>query len=743
MGFRELNAVRGAGAPAIAWSPVTTLFALTVFASAFLLFALEPMFSKMLLPLFGGSPAVWNTSLVFYQLVLLAGYAYADLLRRNLTIRRQTFVHCALVIVAFLFLPTVLPGWVGDPTKSPVLSLLRIATATVALPFFVLAANSSLLQAWFARLRPQADAYALYAASNLGSMLGLVAYTFAFEPFTGLTLQSRLWQSGFLLFAVLLAGCVFVTLRRRDEGTVTGSAVTPDDAGPAIAARRIVRWIALAAVPSSLMLGVTAYLQDEVAAIPLLWTLPLALYLGTFVIAFGLRRFVSRVVVGRAAAFGLVAIAFFMAGQAVAIELAIGLNVVVFFLLALYCHTTLRDDRPPEGRLTQFYLWLAVGGAIGGMFNALIAPQIFALVIEYPLALVVGALLLRSDERGTKSRTDRIWDVGVPLIVGAAMFLFIAAPKVSEIELGTVSVFALAGFVALSAVRHPLRFGLVLAVMFGFALYLPSVNGELYHARDFFGVKHVLRTPTYHWFTHGATLHGAESTLIPHEREPLTYFERSGPVGAIFAHLQPSLRRAHVAVAGLGIGTLACYAQSGQTWTFYEIDPQVAQIATDSNLFRYISACLPKARIVLGDARLSLTREARHEDALLILDAYTSDQIPVHLLTREAFAIYLKALTPHGVLAFDISNVFFDLRSVIGTLAANAGLVAYDRLDAQPDGATRDPGWSPSHWVVVARSDNDLAGLERESGWHALPPSDTIPLWTDDYTSQIRILTRL
>ncbi len=577
-----------AGAPAFVLSPVAALFAVTVFTSAFLLFALEPMFSKMLLPLFGGSPAVWNTSLVFYQFVLLAGYAYADLLRRNLTVTRQTLVHGALVIVAFLFLPTVLPGWVGDPTKSPVSSLLRIATATVALPFFVLAANSSLLQAWFARLRPQADAYALYAASNLGSVLGLIAYTFAIEPFTGLTLQSRLWQTGFFAFAALLALCVFVILRRRVEDAATRSAVVPDDMGPAITVRRIVRWIVLAAVPSSLMLGVTAYLQDEVAAIPLLWTVPLVLYLGTFVIAFGLRRFVSRVAVGRAAAFGLVAIAFFMAGQAVAIELAIGLNVAVFFLLALYCHTTLRDDRPPEGRLTQFYLWLAVGGAVGGMFNALIAPQIFPLVIEYPLALTVAALLLCSDELGTKSRTGRMWDAGVPLIVGVAMFLLIAVPKVSEIELGTVSVFALAGFVALSVVRRPLRFGLVLAVMFGFALYLPSINGELYHARNFFGVKHVLRTPGYHLFAHGATLHGAESTLIPHEREPLTYFERSGPVGAIFAHLQPALRHAHVAVAGLGIGTLACYARSGQTWTFYEIDPQVTQIATDSNLFRYI-----------------------------------------------------------------------------------------------------------------------------------------------------------
>lgn len=700
------------------------------------------MFSKMLLPIFGGSPAVWNTSLVFYQLVLLAGYAYADLLRRNLTITRQAIVHGVLVVLALLFLPTVLPGWVGDPTKSPVLSLLRIATATVALPFFVLAANSSLLQSWFARLRPQADAYALYAASNLGSILGLILYTLAAEPFIGLTLQSRLWQIGFLLLAALLASCAFVTLHRRD-GAITARSAAVDDLGPAIPARRILRWVVLAAVPSSLMLGVTAYLQDQVAAIPLLWTLPLALYLGTFVIAFGLRRFVSRIVVGRAAAFGLVAIAFLMAGQSVAIELAIGLNVVVFFLLALYCHTTLRDDRPPEGRLTQFYLWLAFGGAIGGMFNALIAPQLFSLVVEYPLALVIAALLLPSDERGTSSRSGRIWDFGLPVIVGAAMFWLLAGPKTSQTVLGTVSVFAFAGFVALSVVKNSLRFGMLLAVMFGFALYLPSLNGELYHARNFFGVKHVVRTSGYHLFTHGATLHGAESTLIPREREPLTYFTRIGPVGALFARLQPALERAHIGVVGLGIGTLACYARPGQSWTFYEIDPQVAQVATDSDLFRYISSCLPKARIVLGDARLSLAREARHDDALLILDAYTSDQMPVHLLTREALAVYLRALTPHGVLAFDVSNLFFDLRPVIGTLAADAGLVAYYRFDARPDGATRVPGWSPSQWIVVARNDGDLAGLGSEPGWQRLGPSATIPLWTDDYTSQIRILSRL
>jgi hypothetical protein len=429
------------------------------------------------------------------------------------------------------------------------------------------------------------------------------------------------------------------------------------------------------------------------------------------------------------------------AGRSVPIEVAIAANVVVFFLLALYCHTTLRDERPPEGRLTQFYLWLAAGGAIGGIFNALIAPQIFTIVFEYPLALVAAALLFGSDE--PRTTRERVLNAAVPLIIGIVMFALIERPKLFGFEISVVVVFALAGVTALSLVRHSVRFGLTLAMMFAVALYLPKLNGEIYHARDFFGVKHVLRATGYHLFTHGGTLHGAESTSIPHERDPLTYFERSGPVGTLFAHLKPALAGAHIAVAGLGIGTLACYAQPGQTWTFYEIDPQVVQIATDSDYFRYLSACLPKARIVLGDARISLAREARHQDALLVLDAYTSDQMPVHLLTREAFAIYLKALTPHGVLAFDVSNVFFDLRPVIGTLAANAGLRAYDRLDARYADAKRDPGWSSSRWIVVARSTDDLAGLAREPGWHALPPSDSIPLWTDDYTSQLRVLRRL
>ena len=723
---------------------VTTLFAVTLFAGAFLLFALEPMFGKMLLPLFGGSPAVWNTSLVFYQLVLLAGYAYANLLQRRLTILQQTFVHGALVVAALLFLPTALPGWIGDPTRSPVSSLLRVAAATVGVPFFVLAGNSSLLQAWFARVRPRSDAYALYAASNLGSMLGLLTYTFAVEPFTGLGLQSRFWQAGYLLFAVLLTACAFATPRRREERIEACGAVDADgETAPTIKLRRIARWVILAAVPSSLMLGVTAYLQDAVAAIPLLWTLPLVLYIATFVIAFGLRRFVSRLFVARAAAVGLVAVACIMAtGQGVAIELAIAVNVVTFFLLALYCHTTLRDDRPPEGLLTQFYLWLAAGGAIGGMFNVLVAPQIFPIVIEYPLALVIGALFLSSGGRSQESRAARILGVAAPLIAGIALLLLIAMPKLTELKFAVPVVFVFAGLLALSVVRNSLRFASALAVMFAFALYLPS-TAELYQVRNFFGVKHVLRAPGYHLFTHGGTLHGAESTLIPHEREPLTYFERTGPIGALFAQLQHKLRRAHIAVAGLGIGTLACYVLPGQTWTFYEIDPEVVQIASNSDLFRYLSACMPKARIVLGDARLSLAREANHDDALLILDAYTSDQMPVHLLTREAFAVYLNALTPHGVLAFDVSNRFFDLRPVIANLAANAGLVAYDRVDARYADARRDPGWSSSHWIVVARSDGDLAGLERQPSWRALTPNNNIPLWTDDYSSQIRILTQL
>ncbi len=731
-------------APAAVSSPISgaalAVFVMTVLTSAFLLFALEPMFTKMLLPLFGGSPAVWNTAIVFFQVTLLAGYLYAHFLRTRLSPLWQAIVHCGLVGAAALTLPIAIPHWNGDPTQSPILTLLALAAIGVGLPFFVLSANSALIQAWFARsARAGEDPYTLFAASNLGSVAALIAYPLSIEPYFGLSIQTRLWGGLFCIFALMILACAVITLRA--SGTSRAIAAPPvEDAGPAIPWKTVARWVALAAVPSSLMLGATAFFEDKVAAIPLLWTLPLGLYLITFVIAFGMSRFVSRALLARMIPVAVAILLFVIVNEGdVSIKVSIAFHLFVFFIIALYCHATLRAERPPAGRLTEFYLWLAVGGALGGMFNALVAPQVFPNVLEYQLALV-GALLLLPRRAGPPGMKHYISDVAAAAIFTVLLGGFILVPLFTDEHLADMATtYAAAACVTLMFARRPLRFGLAVGAVFMLAAFMPYWTGnEIFRTRNFFGVKHVTRAPGLHRFIHGDTVHGIESTLYSFEREPTSYYSPSGGIGELFRRLGHRLDNARIGVAGLGIGTAACYARPGQAWTFYEIDPQVAQIANDPQYFRYLQLCQPNANIVLGDARLSLSREQHQDYTVMILDAYTSDQMPVHLLTREAFQIYMNALAPHGVLAFDITNRYFDLRPVLGNAAAANGLVAYFRHDGS--NAARVPGWYSSDWVVMARNPADLAGIATDSRWQPVPATNRIPLWTDDYTSQIRIL---
>jgi SAM-dependent methyltransferase len=725
------NVIRVAPRPVAFELSLAPLFVATAFTSSALLFALEPMFGKMLLPTFGGEPAVWNTTLVFYQLALLAGYGYAHILRTRLPLRGQLGVHCTLAFMASLVLPIHAPLAIGDLSKWPVGGVLLETLIGVGFPFFVLAANTTLIATWFAQqARGKTSAYLLYAASNLGSLLALAAYPLLLEPRFGLTQQTRVWSSGYFLFTILLAGCALGLARGRNAAPPV---IQPADSARA-GNRQILRWMLFAAVPSSLLLGTTTYLADQVASLPLLWTLPLGLYLATFVIAFGFPIRALRAVAGAAVPIALAALTFTMlGGEYMRVEFVITLHLTTFFLIALFCHATLSLERPAESRLSEFYLWLAAGGALGGMFNALLAPVAFTSVVEYPVALAVAARLIPTRTPDGPGRSglfgDFFWSLA---LAGMVAYLGLWPQTVAS----RASIFAFVALGLLAFGRRPRRLAYAFGLVFAVYGAIPMLRGhEPIAKRNFFGVKYVESTVNLHELYHGSTLHGAELTIPGKTTEPLTYYSRNGPLGDIFRALEPRLHgRAAIGVVGLGTGTIASYAKPSQDWTFYEIDPQVVEIATDPRYFRYLSDGAPHARIELGDARLRLAQDARGDRALLILDAYSSDQIPVHLLTREALLVYLRVLAPHGVLAFHISNRYFDLAPVLRNLADDAGLVARIRTDGTMYSASFI---QRSTWVVMAHDATDLGALQNDRRWTFVPWRAGLRLWTDDYSSLI------
>lgn len=719
------------------------VYTLTIFVSAALLFLVQPMFARMILPMLGGSPAVWNTALVFYQTLLLAGYAYAHLGIRRLGARRQAALHMAVLLLPLAALPIAVPaGWAPPADSSPVPWLLALLLVAVGLPYFAVSAGSPLLQAWFAEGgRGAGSPYTLYAASNLGSMVGLLGYPALVEPRLRLAEQSLLWSGGYLLLVALNGVCAALLWRSpRGGGAEQGEAAPPD---PAPTWGRRLRWVALSAAPSSLLLSVTSYMSNDVAAIPLLWVWPLALYLLTFTMVFAARPPVPHWLVVRALPIVLLPLLVTILGGAQGpIRLLIPLHLATFFIATLACHGELAADRPGPARLTEFYLLISLGGALGGMANALVAPLVFDSVAEYPITLAIAGFLvaggLAAGERG--GRRARALDLALPAGLGLLTAGVIAAGQALGLE-GSVGLMAMLGAPALvcfSFSRRPLRFGLGLAALLAAGALYPRSDRAIYAERTFFGVHRVVAADESHLLVHGNTIHGAQRLDPALRREPMSYYARSGPLGQIFAGLK-GREGLRVGAVGMGVATVACYAQPGQAWAFYEIDPAVERIARDPRLFTYLRDCLPGAPVVLGDARLALERSGAVYD-LLILDAYSSDAIPVHLMTREALALYLERLAPDGLLAFHISNRHLDLEPVLGALAADAGLTALVRNDQALTPEAAAAGASPSIWALVARPGADLGAIGDDERWRPARAPDGAPLWTDDFSSLLGAL---
>jgi hypothetical protein len=742
---------------------VVALFSITLFVNAALLFAVQPMFSKMVLPLLGGTPSVWNTCMLFFQTALLGGYLYAHVTTRWLDVRKQSLLQLVLFALTFLALPIgIASGWQPTGASIPVWWLAALLTVSLGAPFFMLSTGAPLLQRWFAESGHPgaANPYFLYAASNLGSMVALVSYPFLIEPRLRLAQQSQLWTTAYVLLVLLIGLCAFVVRRGLVAGAATADVAARSFAADATAAdltaldatpsaplstsaerltvRRRARWVLLSFVPSSMLLAVTTYLSTDVASIPLLWIVPLAIYLLTFVIVFARKIVIFRhsFAVWLQPPFLLmlaVAMALMMQRSVTALAPT---HLAAFLLTALVCHGELAKDRPSVAHLTEFYLWMSVGGVMGGIFNVLVAPQIFDSLLEYPIIIVLAAALRPTLVE--RRRIDRELDIILPfaLCIVIMMAMRLGFPPDEWGARAPVFVFGGYALIVLFFQRHPIRFALGVAALFvGAVLGRGEDRSLIYRGRSFFGVYRVIAYPKHHALQHGTTTHGGQSILPQFAREPLTYYHVDGPLGQSFAWLMRDNPDRRVAIVGLGTGTIACYGRTNETWTFYEIDPLIQRIAFNPKYFTYIRDCPPAKRIVIGDARLSIASAPDSSYHYIVLDAFSSDAIPVHLMTREALALYKRKLAPGGSIAFHISNRYLSLEPVLVELARDARMAGIVGADTGITPAQSMAYKMNSKWVVLSRHASDHAELLKQPGWRVLAPKTDVTLWTDDFSN--------
>ena len=730
------NILRGAITTNV--SPPAWLYGGVVFAAAWLVFWIQPLAVRDVLPVLGGSPAVWNTAMVFFQAALLAGYAFAHFLVRHVSPTGQIALLGVLWAGVALTAPAGELRLVGDAPGDlpPVIWLLGTLAGALGIAFVAASSLTPLVQAWLARAGSGAasvDPYFLYAASNAGSAGALLAYPFLLEPLLGLDRQAWLWSAILLGLAPLLIVLWVVSAR----GTMPAAVPTHSSELSARSRLPVVRILALSAVPSALLLAVTRYLTTDVASVPLLWIVPLALYLGTFVHAFARRQLVPQPVLARMLPLALVflAIVFPFSRTIFAFGLV---HLLVFALAALCCHGALARLRPPAADLTRFYLLVSTGGLIGGLLVALVAPVVFVDVYEYPIVLALVAALV-------PAATFALRRVHL-IVAGIALALVVAGLTVVLSEFGgfedgalTSTIVALAAVVlaapALLVLRaRPLLLaGALLVVFLAPAAIAPRSDVHVAGERSFFGVYRITEADGLRSFLHGTTLHGAEWHHPDGSIESrVTYYASGTPYHELFTAIARRPSPLVIGIAGLGTGSLACFARPDDEVRIYEIDPVVVRLAREH--FAALDGCAPDATVAVGDARLLLEREQSTLD-ILALDAFTSDAIPIHLLTEEAFHTYLRVVAPDGIIAVHISNRYLDLEPLLAALAERLGVAARVKFYNAPEIAAGTPPSSPSNLVVLARDEGALQALDLSSGWTELGPPDRVRVWTDDYAS--------
>ncbi|HWE17124.1 MAG TPA: fused MFS/spermidine synthase [Hyphomicrobiaceae bacterium] len=742
-------------APAMMWT-----FTATTFLSALLLFAIQPMFAKMALPILGGSPSVWSVSVFFFQAALLVGYLYAHLLINKAPPHLTGIIHLGVCALALLCLPIGIAKWVGEPPEGePYLWQLAMFTASIGLPFMAVSANAPLLQAWFARSgHPDArDPYFMYAASNLGSLIALIGYPFILERVFGVSQLSGLWAVAYGLL-VLAIGASFFLMRGAQAGGVPETAAAPageamDDVAPTLAKR--LTWVGLAFVPAALVTAFTVQTTTDVASAPLLWVFPLALYLLTFVLVFRDRPLVSREALLFLHLIALTVVLFALAQRGNNnwfVTSATG--IAVFFTTAMLAHRTLYEARPAPRYLTEFYLWMSFGGALGGMFTALVAPKLFSQVYEYPLLLALsmacrpGALSLPwKDKEKLKDELVVLWFIAAAGILairelpGFAVRLGLPVPP--QWGPAPIVIIALA-VVLLANVQHATRQALTALIMCLTLIWLPSNVQQGEAQRSFFGVYRVQPaedpTGTFRVLMHGTTLHGSQRFFDEDGKPvddivPTTYYYPGSPMGQTIAKRRSILgdNKGRYGIVGLGTGSSSCHKREGETWRFFEIDPTVINIAKNPKNFTFISKCQPDIDIAIGDARLTIAKEPDASFDLFIIDAFSSDAIPVHMLTKEAVQLFLSKLKPDGVVLLHTSNRYLDLNSVLGAILKELpeGTAAIAVTDHSASGGY---GQSISSNVIFAKSEAALQPYRALEGTVSELEDGGLGAWTDDYS---------
>jgi SAM-dependent methyltransferase len=648
-------------------------------------------------------------------------------------------------------------GGGGPPAEgSPVGWLLLTLLASVGLPFFAVSTSGPLLQRWFSRTGHASarDPYFLYAASNAGSLIALLGFPFIVEPLVGVRGQSRGWTVGYMAFVALTAACAAAVLR---GGRGAGAEVVEEPAEPAPWGRRGL-WVLLAFVPSSLMLGATQYLSTDIAAVPLVWVLPLSLYLLSFIVAFSGKRLgglgsLGALSLAAAVAIVGVTIAFLIRNEPERMPIwgMFTLHLVSLFIIATFCHARLAALRPAPSGLTEFFLFIAVGGVLGGIFNALVAPAVFTSVLEYPIVLVIAAFLRLPARGAAIARLRGGRGAAVDVAAAAAVFtLAIVLDRTTggiervPVRLGlAVGVPALVCY--LISVR-PAAFAGAIGGLCVLAFGINAGGSDLVAARrTFFGVYRVTRETVATeppevrtTLVHGTTLHGIESTRADLAHEPLSYYHREGPIGQVFAALGATPLFDDVGLIGLGSGSLAAYGRPGMTMTFHEIDPVVIELARSQ--FTYLRDSRARVRFAVGDGRLTMARAPDGAYGLIVLDAFTSDAIPVHLITREALGLYLQKLKPGGIIAYHVSNQYLKLAPIVGRLAESVGAAARVEVDDPSPAIVERTLHYGSEWVIVARRDEDFGPLRKNLRWKPLRPPAGTPLWTDEFSNIVRVL---
>ncbi len=730
-----------------------------VFLSAGLVFLIQPLFARLLLPEFGGSPSVWNTCTVFFQTMLLLGYCYTWLSTKWLSPKKQIVVHCALLLLTLAQLPVGLRLLESDvAAASPAFRLLIMLTMSIGGPYFAVSTTTPLLQHWFSSSRHKlaSDPYFFYSISNCGSILGLLAYPFVVERLFNLDAQGLTWSIGYVLLVGLTIICGGLTVHelrsksivssdeasgeaRRDE--VASSAKQIADR-PMTGFRRL-RWVMLALVPSAMMLAVTTRITTDVAAVPLLWVLPLVAYLATYINAFA-RRPLLKYERLLPILFPALMVAAWMSLAGPGSQLRAGVEVIMFLICGIILHGELAADRPSTEYLTEYYFWMSLGGCLGGTLVGMIAPAIFPSYVEFPLILVLAALTQKECppvSSGNAKKAARI--LGTTILCGTAMMACFVHVWASV--LATTSQFV--GFAALGVfflMNHSRGIVLALALVLIPPALLPDTN-SLARKRTFFGVHEV----TYeedpdiglrvHMLAHGTTIHG-EQVMSPAELQkiPRTYYVPTGPIGEALTLAGAEKSSRKVALIGLGSGALMTYSKKGDEFDFFEIDPAVRDIAQDPNLFTYLSQGEGKQRVIIGDGRLKLAEEKDGTYDVIVLDAFGSDSIPIHLLTADALDIFMSRLKGDGTLIIHISNRHLDLEPVPGRYAAERNLPALASIKAATTELELAQGQRPTHAIVISKSDELISQLSKLEGWH--PPRRNASLWTDSYSSVLDVL---